>query len=108
MKGVILAALKFVPHKNPCTSSAPRDDAPRDFYPASAKRRGEEGTVVLRTRINADSCGLASAIVVSTGSPALDEAGLLTAEYTRFKPATENGAPINSEVTFAVKFVVED
>ena len=58
--------------------------------------------------MNADSCGLATAIVVSTGSRELDEAGLLTAEYSQFASGTENGMPIASEVTYGVKFVIKD
>jgi len=102
------ADLKFIPHQVPCISSEPRKDAPREFYPPGAKRRGEEGSVMLRTRVNADGCGLATAVVVSTGSPELDAAGLLTAEYSRFSPGMDNGVPIASEVTYLVKFVIKD
>jgi protein TonB len=99
--------LVFIPHRYPCISSQ-RPQPPGDFYPAGARRRFEEGSVILRTKMNANGCGLATAIVVSTGSPDLDQAGLETAQFTRFAPATEGGKPIASELTYSVKFVLKD
>ncbi|HEV7605872.1 MAG TPA: energy transducer TonB [Steroidobacteraceae bacterium] len=102
------AFLTFVPHKRPCMTAAERAQAPSDFYPAGARRRGEEGTVILRTQVGPTGCANATAIVVSTGSAELDQAGLLTAEYTRFRAGSDHGKPISSEITYAVKFVIKE
>lgn len=77
---------------------------PAPHYPASALRRGEGGTVVLRVNVGAD--GRADEVAVSrrSGSRELDRAAMTAVRDWRFKPATRNGREVASIVEQPVEF----
>jgi TonB family protein len=109
----------FVPRKSACLPGAPPDRTRRHprlsraeslerFYPAGALERGEAGTVVLRARVDRKGCATAVSIAVRSGVPALDEAALLWFESAQFAPAWADGKTIDDELTFKMKFVINE
>jgi len=68
-------------------------------YPASARRNGEQGTVLLSFLINETGQVENSKVLQSSGSSALDTAALNALSQCHFKPATEDGHAIAIRVT---------
>jgi protein TonB len=66
-------------------------------YPESARRRGIEGTVLLKMRITAQGRVEDVQVVRSTGYPELDESAIAAVRRWRFEPARRNGAPVAEE-----------
>ena len=79
-----------------------------DFYPKTAIDRGEDGSVVLRARVDRTGCAKAVAVLVHSGVPSIDDAALAWFETAQFSPATENGLPIDSGLIWKVRFVLKD
>lgn len=86
----------------PLTEAAAADTAPTPLgyatrhpvpYPALAKRRGEQGTVLLRVLIGSDGAPQRIEIERSSGSVLLDRAAREAVLKWRFTPGTKNGAP---------------
>lgn len=77
------------------TETAPSEIAnPPPEYPALARRRGYEGSVVLEFVIRTDgSCGEVR-VVQSSGYGTLDEAAVSAVRGWRFNPATRAGTPV--------------
>jgi protein TonB len=65
-------------------------------YPKSSQRNEETGTVMLQFLIGADGSVKGSQITKSSGFRDLDKAALVALGKCRFKPATENGQPVES------------
>ena len=63
-------------------------------YPESARRRGIEGTVLLKMRITAQGRVEDVQVVRSAGYPELDESAMEAVRRWRFEPARRNGAPV--------------
>ena len=63
-------------------------------YPESARRRGIEGTVLLKMRITAQGRVEDVQVVRSAGYPELDESAIEAVRRWRFEPARRNGAPV--------------
>ena len=63
-------------------------------YPESARRRGIEGTVLLKMRITAQGRVEAVQVVRSAGYPELDESAIEAVRRWRFEPARRNGEPV--------------
>jgi len=112
------ASLSYQPRKTACVGGAPaagpnerarfvRGDSVDRFYPAMAIRRGEQGAVVMRARIDSSGCARSVAVVVHSGVPSLDDAALDWFETARFSPATRGGTPVDSELTWKVLFVIK-
>jgi len=111
------AQLKFTPRTTACGRSTPasrntraalvRGESVDEFYPEEAIRRLEEGSVVLRARIDRSGCATSVAIVVRSGIPSIDNAALEWFETARFSPAASNGVPIESELTWKIRFVIK-
>jgi len=108
----------FRPRSSVCVPSAltgDRSERPRlirgesvdRFYPAAAISRGEQGAVVLRARIDGSGCARSVAVVVHSGVPSLDDAALAWFETAEFAPAVRGGAPVDSELTWKVRFVLK-
>ncbi len=77
---------------------------PMPPYPASARRRGIEGTVVLRVEVSAAGRALSVEIARSSGSDALDAAARDTIARWRFRPATRGGEAIATTTSVPVRF----
>lgn len=79
-------------------------DAPAPPYPPDARRFGTEGDV--RCRMYVDVCGIVTLVkvLVSSGSPLLDEAARQQLVHWRFKPATQAGRACACEIDHVVTF----
>lgn len=67
-------------------------------YPPSDRRAGHQGTVVLGYRIREDGKVMESKVNRSTGYPLMDEAARLAIDKCRFRPAMQDGQPVESWV----------
>src|SRR5262249_2407382 len=103
----------FVARRTPCLPGESPDrksGKPRilpgaeleSYYPAKSKREGEQGTVVLRVKVDRAGCGESVATVVRSGITPIDEAALSWFETARFAAAWKNGAAVDSDLMFKV------
>jgi len=78
-----------------------------EYYPASAKREGREGSVVIAVSVDPKGKILDVKIEQSSGFPDLDEGAVKFAKTWRFKPGTRNGVAeegqFRTKVTFKLK-----
>jgi periplasmic protein TonB len=75
-------------------------------YPPVAGRAGVSGSVVMRVAI--DALGHVSTVSVIRGVGLdLDGAAVDAIRHFRFVPATENGFPVASEITYTYRFALE-
>jgi TonB family protein len=109
------ADLVFAPRKTPCMpggslnparsgAAIVRGEDVDAYYPADAKRRGEQGTLVLRVRVDEKGCGTQVAVRVRSGFESIDAAALTWFETARFSPGNRAGRPIVSELDFKIHF----
>jgi TonB family protein len=111
-----LSDLSFIPRTTPCpTPDAPAARAgltraadPNDYYPPGARRRDEQGSIVVRAHVTAAGCASEFAVVASSGFSELDQAAVRVAEASRYAAASDNGAALDGYVTFKVRFVIKD
>lgn len=80
---------------------------PRPEYPALARKRGQEGTVLVRCRVSTQ--GIVSGVELerSSGFRLLDEAALKAVSQWTFLPAMEAGKPVESAIVVPVQFRLE-
>lgn len=96
-----------VPVVTPVTP--PRSDAaylnnPRPAYPLAARRRGDQGTVLIRVLVTADGVAASVGLEKTSGHPSLDEAALAAVKSWRFIPARQGGQAIESPYVVPVVF----
>lgn len=78
-----------------------------DDYPSASARAGEEGTTGIRVTIGTDGRVSACQVVNTSGSTRLDErACQIVQRRWRFKPATENGQPVEATMPQNFKWVL--
>jgi TonB family protein len=82
--------------------------AVNEFYPKEAIERGETGTIVIRARVEPSGCASHVALLVESGVRSLDAAALEWFETAKFAPASVDGNAEQGEVTFKLKFVLEE
>lgn len=92
---------------------APRFDAaylhnPKPAYPLLARRRGEEGRVLLKVEVSAAGLPEQVRIAQSSGHASLDEAALNTVRNWRFVPAQQGGTPVAASVLVPILFKLEN
>lgn len=63
-------------------------------YPALARRRDEQGRVVVRVQVSASGAVLAASVARSSGFATLDDAAREAAQGCRFIPASRDGRPV--------------
>ena len=90
----------------------PRFDAaylnnPIPAYPPMARRKGEQGKVLLSVMVNADGSPIRVEVRNSSGSASLDQAALETVKRWRFIPASQAGDNIESTVLVPLTFRLE-
>ena len=80
---------------------------PKPAYPAIARRRGEEGKVLLKVRVS--SLGEALNVVVSKSSSyeLLDTAAVEAVSRWRFVPARRGDEAVESSVIVPLTFALE-
>lgn len=77
---------------------------PKPVYPHLARRRGMEGTVILRVMVEESGTASSVAMHSSSGHILLDKAALQTVTTWQFIPGSKNGQPCSMEVFVPVQF----
>lgn len=80
---------------------------PPPAYPPEAKRRAQQGVVLLAVKISADGNPESAHVFRSSNYTLLDEAALHAVQQWRFAPATLAGTPIPSIAHVPIRFVLE-
>jgi len=75
--------------------------------PRLSRRAGESGTVWLRVIVDVRGLPLSVTLQRSSGHARLDEQALWAMRQARFKPHTENGQPVELEVTAPIEYTLE-
>jgi periplasmic protein TonB len=75
-------------------------------YPAEARRRGYEGTVLLNIQVLAGGAVGEVTIARSSGYDMLDDAAVEAVKQWRFAPAKVGGQAVEANVTLPVQFVL--
>lgn len=101
-----------VPPAPPAPVTPPRSDAaylnnPRPAYPLAARRRGDQGTVLVRVLVTADGVAASVGLERTSGHPALDEAALTAVKSWRFVPARQGAQAIEAPYVVPIVFKVE-
>ena len=80
---------------------------PDDYYPSSSRRRGEEGSPIVKVCVGPSGAPLREPeITGSSGFPDLDAAAVKVAKANRYAAAVEDGAALpESCIKFKVRFV---
>ena len=100
------------PPSSPSVVTPPRSDAaylnnPRPAYPLAARRRGDQGTVLIRVLVTAEGLAASVGLEKSSGHPALDEVALAAVKTWRFIPARQGTQAIESHYVVPIVFKVE-
>ncbi|MEO5336987.1 MAG: energy transducer TonB, partial [Magnetospirillum sp. WYHS-4] len=77
---------------------------PRPAYPLAARRRGQEGVVVLSVRVGEDGAVREIAVARGSGIGSLDTAALEAVRVWRFKPAHRGGRTVEALVEVPIRF----
>lgn len=83
-------------------------DSPQPPYPAAARRRGQQGRVVLSVRVSPSGAPEAVVLVSSSGVEALDAAARDAVRGWRFRPALANGVAVAATVEVPVRFRLDE
>jgi protein TonB len=81
---------------------------PRPRYPYLARRRGQEGRVLLRVEVTAAGDAAAVSLRQSSGYRLLDDAAVEAVRKWRFAPASRGGHPVAGSVDVPVSFKLTD
>ncbi len=97
---------------SPASISPPRSDAaylsnPRPAYPLAARRRGDQGTVLVRVVVTAEGLAKSVALENTSGHPALDESALAAVKSWRFVPARQGNQAVEAPYVVPIVFKVE-
>lgn len=75
-------------------------------YPSIARRRNQQGVVLLEVRLDARGAQRELTLVRSSGISSLDQAALKAVAEWRFRPETRNGHGVPSRVQIPVEFAL--
>lgn len=109
----------MIPRRAPCgapvtelsdaaTPKRVRRDLEFEKFPALAERYQESGVVMLRVHVSATGCVLDTAILISSGSPVLDNRALDRIEESSYHPAQDQGRAIESYTQARFNFRLDD
>lgn len=76
----------------------------RPAYPERARRRGEQGRVLLRVDVTPDGVPSAVTVAQSSGYSSLDAAAREAVRQWRFVPATRGGRPVAAVALLPILF----
>ena len=76
-------------------------------YPRGARRRGEQGTVVLSLDVDAFGTVISAKVVSTAGYEALDAAAIKAALAAKFVPARVDGRPVSSTILLPLVFSLQ-
>lgn len=77
---------------------------PEPIYPLAARRRHQEGLVVVNVRVNRTGRALSVSLKQSSGYPLLDDAALTQVREWEFAPARIGTQAVESEIEVPVRF----
>ncbi len=77
-------------------------------YPEMARRRGQQGRVLLQVNVSAEGRPVTVAVVETSGYESLDAAALTAVQQWRFVPATRGGTPVPAVAEVPVRFRLTD
>ncbi len=80
----------------------------RPRYPVAARRRGEEGRVTVRVRVDAAGVAHEARVIRSSGSGELDRTATESVAKATFHPARQGGAAVEAECDLVFEFRLED
>ncbi len=80
----------------------------RDFYPSVSINLKEEGNVKVRLCVNVQGKVVSAELAEPSKFDRLNDAGVKIAKQYRFKPATDDGKPVEQCFLLPVKFNVND
>jgi protein TonB len=80
---------------------------PPPLYPPAARRRGQQGIVLLSVRVDASGRPEAVDVQASSGFRVLDEAARAAVERWEFEPGRLNGAPVPSQAEVPIRFELD-
>lgn len=80
---------------------------PEPVYPVSARRRGEQGTVMLKVLVTREGTAASVSVDKSSGSAALDRAAVEAVRKWRFAPARRGTDAVESSVLVPIVFRLE-
>jgi protein TonB len=87
------------------TQARPGEGNLPPLYPPGSERRGEQGTVVLRIRVDALGHATQVDVIESSGYPALDAAARARLATWRFRPGQrEDGTPAPDVIEIGINF----
>jgi protein TonB len=73
-----------------------------EWYPDASKRANEEGRCIVQMTVASDGHVAAETLQQSSGFPRLDEACLKAVHGQRMLPATEEGKPVEKQVSIPI------
>lgn len=85
--------------------SCPERNAPR--YPASSRRMGEQGRVMVRVELNEAGRVAEALVAASSGVPRLDEAALVAVKQWRCNPAQRDGRAVRAVAMQSFNFSLD-
>ncbi|MFZ0258026.1 MAG: energy transducer TonB [Gammaproteobacteria bacterium] len=88
-------------------AAAPVLGNPRPSYPQMARRRGQEGRVLIRVSVLGNGRVGSARVAKSSGYGSLDRAALKAVKRWRFEPALRAGKPVPATFTVPVTFRLE-
>ena len=77
---------------------------PQPAYPAAARRRRQEGSVLLRVEVTADGHAARVRTSQSSGYPILDQAAVQAVSIWVFEPARLDAKPVPAEIEVPIHF----
>jgi protein TonB len=99
-----LAALPFIPPRPVGARAGNR----KPDYPMEARRRRQQGRVLLRVSVSPTGQAAAVHIVSSSGHPLLDQAAHMAVSSWRFIPATRAGLAVAGQADVPIEFRMDD
>lgn len=81
---------------------------PRPEYPPLARRRGHEGTVTVKVRVDQAGKATGAEIIESSGHSSLDAAALDAALNASFRPARRAGVAVAGDIRIRYRFRLKD
>uniref|UniRef100_UPI0030EEAA08 energy transducer TonB n=1 Tax=Pseudomonas guineae TaxID=425504 RepID=UPI0030EEAA08 len=112
---VVVAATQVVPTKSVAVqptaevfSAKPsfRDPPRQPNYPAQARRRNQQGEVLVEVRLDAFGRQRSLNVLRSSGVDSLDRAALEAVAQWRFRPETSAGQAVPSRVQIPIRFAL--
>jgi protein TonB len=101
-------ASENAPGASAAISAHPRyKNNPEPEYPAAARRRGQQGTVLLTVRVDMFGRPESVAIATSSGFSALDAAAIAAVQHWEFEPGRLAGVPVPSQVEVPIRFQLD-